>query len=181
MKPFKVLFFLFITAIILNCINVINISNISEIFIFLLILLIILKLNKNKEDLLEFFKSPLNYKMGRYSNVNLVKNHRRRQLIPGSNLLNNIKDENCGWMKSPCNEKIINKVYNLIGNGLTQEYVIDGKGLPSIDGTSDKKDMFMFAYNQCKPECCPSTYTCDNGCICTTKNQRLYLNRRGQV
>ena len=51
---------------------------------------------------------------------------------------------------------------------------------PSVDGTANApKNMFMFAYNQCRPECCPSTFSCDRGCICTTKQQRHFINSRG--
>ena len=39
--------------------------------------------------------------------------------------------------------------------------------------------MFMFAYNQCRPECCPSTFSCDHGCVCTTEQQRNFINSRG--
>jgi hypothetical protein len=27
--------------------------------------------------------------------------------------------------------------------------------------------LFMFKNNQCKPSCCPSSYTCDGGCVCS--------------
>jgi hypothetical protein len=40
-------------------------------------------------------------------------------------------------------------------------------------------NMFMFRDNQVKPECCPSTYSSDTGCLCTTKNQRTFINQRG--
>uniref|UniRef100_A0A6C0M0U4 Uncharacterized protein n=1 Tax=viral metagenome TaxID=1070528 RepID=A0A6C0M0U4_9ZZZZ len=51
---------------------------------------------------------------------------------------------------------------------------------PSVDGTSKTpNNMFMFAYNQCNPKCCPSTYSCDGGCICTTKDQSKFLSSRG--
>ena len=51
---------------------------------------------------------------------------------------------------------------------------------PSVDGTSKSpKNMFMFAHNQCNPKCCPSTYSCDGGCICTTKDQLKFLSSRG--
>lgn len=39
--------------------------------------------------------------------------------------------------------------------------------------------MFMFADNQFKPECCPSTYTSSDGCACITQEQVTYLNERG--
>lgn len=51
---------------------------------------------------------------------------------------------------------------------------------PNVDGTKkSSKNMFMFAYNQCKPSCCPATYSCSGGCICTTNNQNKFLSKRG--
>ena len=39
--------------------------------------------------------------------------------------------------------------------------------------------LFMFKNNQCKPECCPSSYACDGGCGCTTPDQRQVIATRG--
>jgi hypothetical protein len=39
--------------------------------------------------------------------------------------------------------------------------------------------LFMFKNNQCKPECCPSSYTCSSGCVCTTAKQRDFIASRG--
>jgi hypothetical protein len=39
--------------------------------------------------------------------------------------------------------------------------------------------LFMFKNNQCKPECCPSSYACDGGCVCTTPDQRQVIASRG--
>ena len=39
--------------------------------------------------------------------------------------------------------------------------------------------LFMFKNNQCKPECCGSTFSCDGGCVCTTPEQRNFINARG--
>jgi hypothetical protein len=39
--------------------------------------------------------------------------------------------------------------------------------------------LFMFKNNQCKPECCPSSNTCDGGCVCTTPDQRQVIASRG--
>ena len=40
--------------------------------------------------------------------------------------------------------------------------------------------LFLFKNNQCKPECCPSSFSCDGGgCVCTTPAQRQYLASRG--
>lgn len=40
-------------------------------------------------------------------------------------------------------------------------------------------NLFYFKNNQCKPECCDSTLACDGGCVCTTPEQRDFINTRG--
>jgi hypothetical protein len=40
-------------------------------------------------------------------------------------------------------------------------------------------NLFMFKDNQAKPECCGSSFSSDMGCICTTPEQRAYINNRG--
>jgi len=39
--------------------------------------------------------------------------------------------------------------------------------------------LFMFKNNQCKPECCGASFSCDGGCVCTSPKQREYINTRG--
>ena len=39
--------------------------------------------------------------------------------------------------------------------------------------------LFVFKNNQVKPECCASSYSSDTGCVCTTPQQRNYINMRG--
>ncbi len=39
--------------------------------------------------------------------------------------------------------------------------------------------LFMFKNNQCKPECCGASYSCDGGCVCSTPEQRRLINMRG--
>jgi hypothetical protein len=39
--------------------------------------------------------------------------------------------------------------------------------------------LFIFKNNQCKPECCGSSASCDGGCVCTTLDQRTFINSRG--
>lgn len=51
---------------------------------------------------------------------------------------------------------------------------------PSVDGTKDTPNsMFMFSHNQCKPECCPATFSCSGGCVCSTKKQQDFIHSRG--
>jgi len=39
--------------------------------------------------------------------------------------------------------------------------------------------LFLFKNNQVKPECCSSSYSSDTGCVCSTPQQRNYINMRG--
>jgi hypothetical protein len=40
--------------------------------------------------------------------------------------------------------------------------------------------LFPFGENKCKPECCASSeYSCNNGCVCMTAQQRELLKTRG--
>jgi hypothetical protein len=53
---------------------------------------------------------------------------------------------------------------------------------PHLDGTPDTSEsLFMFANNKCSPSCCPSTYSCDGGCVCTTENQRKLIDHGGVI
>jgi hypothetical protein len=40
-------------------------------------------------------------------------------------------------------------------------------------------NLFIFKNNECKPECCGATLSCDGGCVCTTPDQRAFINSRG--
>jgi len=48
---------------------------------------------------------------------------------------------------------------------------------PAFQPGSD--NLFMLKNNQCKPECCPSSYSCDGGCVCTSPDQRQVIASRG--
>ena len=39
--------------------------------------------------------------------------------------------------------------------------------------------MFLFANNEFKPECCGSSISSSSGCACVTKSQIDYINQRG--
>jgi hypothetical protein len=40
-------------------------------------------------------------------------------------------------------------------------------------------ELFFFADNKFKPECCPSTYSDSTGCACLSQAQVDYINQRG--
>lgn len=48
---------------------------------------------------------------------------------------------------------------------------------PKVEVGAD--NLFIFKNNQCKPECCDSSFSCDGGCVCTTPDQRELINTRG--
>ena len=40
-------------------------------------------------------------------------------------------------------------------------------------------NLFMFRDNQSKPECCGASFSSSTGCVCTTPQQRKFINERG--
>lgn len=49
-----------------------------------------------------------------------------------------------------------------------------------IDGKAGSPHMMsMFAFNRSSPECCPSTFSSDRGCVCMSQAQRDFINSRG--
>jgi hypothetical protein len=40
-------------------------------------------------------------------------------------------------------------------------------------------ELLIFAENEVNPECCPSYYSSSTGCVCASKKQMDYLNKRG--
>jgi hypothetical protein len=39
--------------------------------------------------------------------------------------------------------------------------------------------LFIFRDNQAKPSCCSASYSSDMGCVCTSPEQRSFINMRG--
>ena len=117
--------------------------------------------------------SPLNYKMGPYSGVviDAAKHQNRRMLIPGLNRKLRINRDEVGLFENP-------KYTDPLGEEapLNLKY----KSGPPVDGDSNSPNaMFMFAHNKCHPGCCPSSYSCDHGCVCTTEKQRDFIANKG--
>ena len=113
-----------------------------------------------------------------------------------------VKKDSQGFM-NPANKK--EKFQNYSGNpaGARNSYqaigAFDGVKLETGNGVSNWRytkpneplngyfpkfepgpdNLFMFKDNQCKPECCGASYSCDGGCVCTTPEQRDFINQRG--
>lgn len=109
----------------------------------------------NQNDLNKFMNhaAPLNYNMGNgvygsYDNLHLKT------------------PCNDNWKHSPCNPPLKkNKLFIPQGTPLPLKDEMMYQNLPT-------DSMFMFANNYSSPECCPSTFSTDNGCVCTTEQQR---------
>lgn len=51
---------------------------------------------------------------------------------------------------------------------------------PVVDGSKEgPRSMAVMSFNKCGPECCPSTYSCDRGCVCLTEEQKAMMGSRG--
>lgn len=51
---------------------------------------------------------------------------------------------------------------------------------PPVNGVvGSPQNLFMFADNKSSLNCCPSTFSTSTGCVCTTEDQRMYVNNRG--
>jgi hypothetical protein len=64
-------------------------------------------------------------------------------------------------------------------NESSWRYTAPNEPLIGGDFTLGPDSLFMFENNQCKPECCGSSFSCDGGCVCTTPQQRQYIASRG--
>jgi len=79
---------------------------------------------------------------------------------------------NCGkegWRKPPCNPPEKSSLM----------FLPQGTPLPlkneMIYSELPKDSMFILAQSVSSPDCCPSTFSTDRGCVCTTPVQRKYI------
>ncbi len=167
-----------ILAIITAAIFLINVSLqlklvIAGIFLVIIIINIVLIFKycpKNKKNMESF---------SNLSNIN--------DRISYDNLI--LRPSKSCWRHSPSNLPLLNpnQVYTPQGTPINLDPKNDSPNGynetgPSVDGNPNSpKSLFTFSYNQCRPECCPSTYSCDRGCICTNEQQRKFINQRGIV
>jgi hypothetical protein len=113
--------------------------------------------------------APLGYQMGQYDGLKL-----RTSCADG------------GWRHPPCTAPLVSATRNEVSTGHSLPLQLtptlnDFPTAPPVNGTpgdSPRSD-FMFAYNRSSPLCCPSTYSTSTGCVCTTPEQRNWLQQRG--
>lgn len=86
------------------------------------------------------------------------------------------------WRNAPSNLPLVKDTYitSPIGEDVLLTDDLTSAYYPSVDGQEGSQQrMFMFAHNQVSPQCCPSTYSTDMGCVCTTEAQRNLIAGRG--
>ena len=76
-------------------------------------------------------------------------------------------------------------VITLLGSGAPPAHEIRPAGedpyqsLPVDGKPGSPKSMFIYSRNAMSPDCCPSQYSSDMGCVCVTPEQRDLLAQRG--
>ena len=100
-------------------------------------------------------------KMGQYDNIVLKDTPNTNKILPDS-------PYTLFGTPTSLEDKVskIDKVFN--------------DNYPSVEPNSDVKSMFMWKNNKCSPDCCPSLFSCDRGCVCNTEEQDSYLDSRGE-
>ena len=62
------------------------------------------------------------------------------------------------------------------------KFIVQGHQIPLLSETQPallpNDSMFYFSNNMVSMECCPSTYTTDKGCVCTTEQQRKFIGEQ---
>jgi hypothetical protein len=66
------------------------------------------------------------------------------------------------------------------GNNVSQwKYNTPNEPLNGPEFEPGPDSLFLFKNNQCKPECCGGSFSCDGGCVCTSPKQRALIAGRG--
>jgi len=108
------------------------------------------------------------YQMGPYDNLVLTTGNPKSEYVKLQTDTLSTEDDLC--------------VYQGNENPLKCKKTIGLNIGPSIDGESESpKSLFPFTFNKSSPDCCPSTFSTSSGCVCTTENQRKFINRRGMM
>ena len=203
MDTINILFVIIVITLTLSCVcSIFNnkldyMDNSGKVMLLSILILFVLSRKVKVEDFMDFQSlNQENKIMGDYDNIDILKINKDNKDV-----------KNCGWRKAPCNVPLVdearfypagacvnlpqdeilsclqeeqdNPALKQCGKPLSDD--INSHLLPPVDGDpKSRRKMFMFSYNKCSPECCPSTYSCDRGCICTTEQQRKFINTRGK-
>lgn len=72
-------------------------------------------------------------------------------------------------------------IFSPVGDGTILRDAMNSDRFPNIDGTPNSpKSMFVLKNSQVSWDCCPSTFSSDMGCVCTSKEQLDMYAGRGK-
>lgn len=178
--------YLILFVLLLICVYVINRQKSKQLTYALGLLSIILIVCANTHDNIEQFTgvqyANLDYKMGPMSGLRLTDNDKINEIptFDGTKFKTNSSD--CGGRHPPCDVPLLSQVdiTSPVGTDIKLTNDPVSYSFPTVDGENGSpQKMFMLAHNQVSFKCCPSTFSTDRGCVCLTKKQREYINRRG--
>jgi len=122
--------------------------------------------NSNNTNTILPISSLTDYQMGPYDNLVLTTGNPKSEYVK-------LQTNSLSTEKDVC-------VYQGNENPLKCKKTLGLDIGPSIDGEpGSPKSLFPFTFNKSSPDCCPSTFSTSTGCVCTTENQRQFINRRG--
>lgn len=181
------LFGIALILVAIHCVSKNNLGKYSHLLVLLAVLVGGLTVNqKMSEGFLGF--APVNHKLGQCGGKNLkpedgiAQNRMSNWEGVQYQFKDSEPDRKHKWRHPPSNLPLVKDtvIYSPIGDGIKLTQDMTSTYYPSVDGGKDSnKFMFTLANNQCRPGCCPSTYSCDFGCVCTTEQQRDMIAGRG--
>ena len=114
------------------------------------------------------FTVATNYQMGPYDGLSLKLPNPDSEYILQKNVSLADKEDMCVYQGIDVPLKCDKSLYSGMGPSIT-----------GIEG--DDQNLFTLYRNKSSPDCCPSTFSTSTGCVCTTNEQRNYINKRGMV
>lgn len=146
------------------------------------LLAVILIVCANTHDHIEAFMdlgyAPLSkYQMSPLDGLNVEKKYdiRNQQNATYSGLVLDAKQRNVEHQLLPSVDHVSN-----VGEEIPLSNDPVAYSFPTVDGQKNSPHkMFMFAHNKSSLSCCPSTFSDDRGCVCTTPEQISYVKTRG--
>jgi hypothetical protein len=144
-----------------------------------IVLIVCANTHKNIEAFTDLAYAPTaNYKMGPMdglvidSKYNINNNH----VSTYDGLKLNIKETN----KKDHQLLPYVKITSPVGDEIKLSSDPVSYSFPTVDGTPNTpKKLFMFSHNKSSLACCPSTFSDDRGCVCTTPEQQKLIWGRG--
>ena len=118
--------------------------------------------------------APLLHKMGDYSGIKLNDTN---VVYPVGGNIENLKLHGKAKPEIPLLSDVT--IFSPVGSSISLTEDLTAKTFTTVDGKKGTpKHLFMLAHNQ-SSRYCASNFSSDRGQVCTTNNQRNFINSRG--